>query len=356
MGDHLVDERIVAAMARQEVQGDVLVAVDRTPDREGATHVLVEDGQVADIGKAIARCNATDIGLFRCSAKFLVEADALVSAGVDEFADVVRAVDADTFDIATIDAYVPELRKVVRPWWADIDTPADVRAAEAMVVHNASKGASDALAHWVHRPIENALVAPVARSTPITPNQVSTCVNVLAYTVTALYASGLLLAASLLSFVVGIADGLDGKLARVKQQVSRAGSLEHAFDMLYEYSWILALAWAVHRDQDGVAPLVVAGVTVAVVAFYRSVYDQYGKQTGHSLDDAGGFDRRFRRVAGRRNLYNLWILAFVLAGVPAGALWAIAVHAGVTGVVYALRATTLLRRLDRAARTAPAAP
>jgi phosphatidylglycerophosphate synthase len=174
--------------------------------------------------------------------------------------------------------------------------------------------------------------------------------DVLAYAVTALYASGLLLTASLLSFVVGVAEGLGGKLARVKQQVSRVGSLEHAFDMLYDYSWILALAWAVHRDQCGVAPLVLAGVTVAVVAFYRSVYDQYGKQAGHSLDDAGGFDRRFRRVAGRRNLYNLWILAFVLAGAPAAALWAIAARAAVTGVVYGLRATTLLRRFDRTVR------
>lgn len=152
------------------------------------------------------------------------------------------------------------------------------------------------------------------RSTPITPNQLSLGVNVLAYTVTALFASGLLLAASLLSFVVGIADGLDGKLARVTPQVSRAGSLEHAFDMLYEYSWLLALAWAIQRDQGGITPFVLAGVTIAVVAFYRSVYDQYGKHAGHSLDDAGDFERRFRRIAGGRNLYNPWILPAVVAG------------------------------------------
>ncbi|HET6954219.1 MAG TPA: sugar phosphate nucleotidyltransferase [Acidimicrobiales bacterium] len=350
MGDHLVDERIVAAVARQEIPGDVLVAVDRTGDREGATRLLIEGEHVVDIGKDIARWNATDIGVFRCSPKFLVKADALVAAGIDELADVIGVVDADTFDIATIPAYVPNLRRTVRPWWADIDTPADATAAECLLIDNSTKEASDALARWVHRPIENALVAPLARSTPITPNQVSLGVNVVAYGVTALYASGLLLAGSLLSFVVGLGDGLDGKLARVKQQVSKVGSLEHAFDMLYEYSWVLALAWAIHRSRGGAAPLVLAGVAVAVIAFYRSVYDQYGKQAGHSLDDAGAFDRWFRRVAGRRNLYNLWILACILAGAPAAALWAITAHACVTGLVYALRATTLLRRLDRVAR------
>jgi 1L-myo-inositol 1-phosphate cytidylyltransferase / CDP-L-myo-inositol myo-inositolphosphotransferase len=234
--------------------------------------------------------------------------------------------------------------------------PADATAAERLLIDNASKEPSDALARWVHRPIENALVAPVARSTTITPNQLSLGINVMAYTVTALFASGLLLGASLLSFVVGIADGLDGKVARVRQQVSRAGSLEHAFDMLYEYSWLLALALAIQRDQGVVAPFVLAGVTIAVVAFYRSVYDQYGKQAGRSLDDSGDFERRFRRIAGRRNLYNLWILAAVLMGTPGAALWAIATHAGITGMVYGLRATTRLRQLDRVVRPLAPAP
>jgi choline kinase len=70
MGDHLVDERIVAAMARREVRGDVLVAVDPAADREGATRVLTEGDRVLDIGKDIARWNAVDIGVFRCSQNF----------------------------------------------------------------------------------------------------------------------------------------------------------------------------------------------------------------------------------------------------------------------------------------------
>jgi hypothetical protein len=34
-------------------------------------------------------------------------------------------------------------------------------------------------------------------------------------------------------------------------------------------------------------------------------------------------------------------------GAPAAALWAIATHAGITRMVYGLRATTRLRHLDR---------
>jgi len=351
MGDHLVDERILAAMLGAPVPGDVLLAVDRRPTQNGATRVLVEGSRITDIGKEIDRWNASDIGVLRCSPGFLAKLETLVPAGTEELADAVRAVDAHVFDIAAIDPYVPKLRKPVAPWWVDVDTPADLAAAERLLVDNASKAASDALAHWVHRPIENALVAPLARSSRVTPNQLSFAVNVLAYTVTALFATGALLVASLLSFVVGLADGLDGKLARVTQQVTRVGSLEHAFDMLYEYSWVLALAWAVHRDEGGAVPLVLAGATVAVIAFYRSVYDQYGKQAGRSLDDAASFDRRFRRVAGRRNLYNVWILAAVVAGMPLAALWAIGAHAAITASVYSARTITLLRRLDHTAES-----
>jgi choline kinase/phosphatidylglycerophosphate synthase len=354
MGDHLVDERILAAMVNERMRGSVLVAVDRRDGGVDVTRVLVEDGRVAGIGKQIPAWNATDIGVFRCSPTFLTELDVLVPAGVAELAAAVGSVDAHVVEIAAIEAYVPKLRKAVAPWWVDIDTATDLAAAERLLVNNASKNASDALAHWVHRPIENALVAPIARASRVTPNQLSFVVNVCAWAVTALFASGALLAASLLSFVVGLADGLDGKLARVTQRVTRVGSLEHSFDMLYEYSWILALAWALQRESGSAVPLVLAGAAVTLIAFYRSVYDQYGKQAGRSLDDSGLFERRFRRVAGRRNLYNIWILAGVLVGVPLGALWAIMVHAAVTAFIYSVRTIVRLGRLDRAGSPGPA--
>jgi len=352
MGDHLVDGRILAAMIDQDVVGSVLLAVDRHDGGPGATRVLEEHGRIVDIGKDIPISNATDTGVLRCASQFLVELDALVAAGAAELADAVRGVEAHAFDIGTIEPYVPTLRKALAPWWVDIDSPADLDTAERVLVDNASKSASDALAHWVHGPIENALVLRIARRSRITPNQLTVAVNVLAYAATALFAVGHLAAASLLTFIVGLADGLDGKLARVKQQVTKLGALEHAFDMLYEFSWIVALAWAVYRSQGRVAPLLLAATAVAVIAFYRSVYDHYGKNAGYSLDDAGPFDRRFRRIAGRRNLFNIWILLAVLAGAPLAALWVIAAHAVLTAVIYAVRSGVLLHRLDRT----PSAP
>lgn len=102
------------------------------------------------------------------------------------------------------------------------------------ILENASKNPSDFLAYYVHKPIENKLVAFISNFN-ITPNQLTIIVNILAYTVTALFFLGHLLPASILSFVVGIVDGLDGKLARVKLKISKLGSLEHSFDLLFEF-------------------------------------------------------------------------------------------------------------------------
>jgi len=213
------------------------------------------------------------------------------------------------------------------------------------------KGASDFLAYYVHHPLENRIVASLMH-TPVTPNQVTIATNIAAYTVAALFAIGRLPEASALSFVVGLMDGLDGKLARAKYMATNLGKLEHAFDLLYEFTWLLALAYYLTGSKGTWAPMFYGFSSVVLISFYRMVYDTFGRATGSSLDNYAPFERRFRRVAGRRNLYNIHILAGVLLGAPEAALISITVHAAVTAMVYSLRAGLHLNRLDREQRGA----
>ena len=83
----------------------------------------------------------------------------------------------------------------------DVDTEEDLRRAKEMIIENASKNPSDALAHYVHKPVENKLVAFISNF-DITPNQMTIISNILAYTVTALFLLCHLLPASILTFVV----------------------------------------------------------------------------------------------------------------------------------------------------------
>jgi phosphatidylglycerophosphate synthase len=210
------------------------------------------------------------------------------------------------------------------------------------------KGASDFLAYYVHQPIENWLVKKL-RNTWVTPNQVTVATNILAYIVTALYLSGNLLLGSLLSFVVGVADGIDGKLARAKKMTSNLGKLEHAFDLLYEFSWIAALSYSVYITTGDPASLILGTASITLISFYRYCYDTFGKTFGSSFDTYSSFERSFRRVAGRRNMYNITILASIILGVPLAGLYVVAAHALLTAIVYAVRVGQHLHALDKGA-------
>ena len=208
------------------------------------------------------------------------------------------------------------------------------------------KGASDLLAHYVHRPIENRIVFRLM-NTKITPNQITVITNLLAYVVAALYFSGYLLPGSLLSFVVGLMDGIDGKLARAKNQTSKLGKMEHAFDLLFEFTWLISLALFLHRSSGDSLPLILSMFSILFISFYRYCYDTFSRTMGTSLDIYGDFEKVFRRIAGRRNLYNIHILIGVLLGVPLYSLMSITAHSGLTAIIYAWRTAKHLHASDR---------
>jgi choline kinase/phosphatidylglycerophosphate synthase len=351
MSDHLFDPRILRGLLDATRDTAVTLAVDARSWADDDTRVVSSDGHILRIGKGLAGAGQTDTGIFRCHPRFLDYAAQTVAAGRCELAEAVSAAaarsDAGAFHIQDLDAYVPAMRRTVPLWWIDVDTEVDRKRAQRIVIDNAGKGASDLLARFVHKPLEDRIVPLLARI-GARPNKVTIAVNVLAYTVTALFALGLYLPGALLALGVGLADGLDGKLARATGRTSRVGTLEHAFDVLFELSWLVALSVSLFvRAGDGAA-VILAASSIVLIAFYRSVYDLFRKEAGRSLDDAGPFERTFRRVAGRRNLYSLEILAAVIAGRPALGLWIVAVHAALTALVYGADALIRLARADRA--------
>lgn len=208
-----------------------------------------------------------------------------------------------------------------------------------------SKGASDLLAYYIHRPLENKIVLRLV-NTKITPNQVTILTNIIAYMVTLSYFFGFLLPGSLLSFLVGLMDGLDGKLARAKGQTTKLGKMEHAFDLLFESSWLIALALFLHTSSGETLPLILCLFSILLISFYRYCYDTFSRAMNTSLDVYGAFEKAFRRIAGRRNLYNIHILMGVISGYPTYSLMSITVHAGLTALIYAWRTAKHLHEVD----------
>jgi len=138
-----------------------------------------------------------------------------------------------------------------------------------------------------------------------------------------------------LAYTVEVLDGVDGKLARTKLQTSRLGELEHVLDFFMEHAWYLTLTlFFVSRTHDWQWWWVGGGLMVSDLLdnlLYYAGHVCFGKQ----LDELGPFDRSFRLIAGRRNIYA-WMFFFGFwAGLPiqifvAALLWAI-VTVGVHG-------------------------
>jgi phosphatidylglycerophosphate synthase len=142
-------------------------------------------------------------------------------------------------------------------------------------------------------------------------------------------------------------DGIDGKLARAKDMATNLGKMEHAFDLLYEFSWIGALSYYFTQTTGSATPILYGLSAVVIISFYRMVYDTFGKAMGTSFDNYAPFERIFRRIAGRRNLYNIHILAFILISRPELCLITILTHAVITAVIYTIRVGYHLSVLDK---------
>jgi phosphatidylglycerophosphate synthase len=249
-------------------------------------------------------------------------------------------------DVRETDLYVPEVRRDVEPFWYAVSSEADAEQCKSSLVTGSQKRTVDLVAWYINRPLENWLTLRLV-DRPITPNQMSMITSLVAFIVTGLLLGGWLWLAIILALVVNVLDGVDGKLARAKALTTHSGQLEHSIDLLYEQSWYIAYAWAAFRLRPSLAVLAVGFVMLLCDSFARHVSMQFRKVTGIALADYAPFDRRFRRLDGRRNIYTIYMLLGIVAGQPFYALVAMALHAAITGLVYFVRAGLHLRRADR---------
>ncbi len=130
MGDHLFESVVLTHLVDTAVvEGESLLAVDSravgSAIADEATKVRLDGGsRIVAIGKDLAEYDALDTGLFVCAPSVFAaldgscaEGDTTLSGGIRRLAErgLMRAVD------------------IAGAAWCDIDTPADLRAAETML-------------------------------------------------------------------------------------------------------------------------------------------------------------------------------------------------------------------------------
>jgi phosphatidylglycerophosphate synthase len=218
-------------------------------------------------------------------------------------------------DAAEVDDYIVGMRRHVRPLCFSAPPKQYHRLAERVILDSAQKGTLD-LPAYVHAPIETAIIAFLCK-TRITPNQITIAGFIIGCSAIAAFALGRVGLGILAALLFGIVDGLDGKLARVKIETTERGKWEHRLDYVIENSWWAAIAFCLWRSGQLPNPFY-----FLALLFGSHLLDEFVKRrakmaTGRLLDDVAPFDRAFRLIAARRNVY-VWMLAggFLLGAFP----------------------------------------
>jgi phosphatidylglycerophosphate synthase len=258
-----------------------------------------------------------------------------------------------TLDAAAVDDYIGSMRRRVRPLCFPASRAEDRRMAKRIILDSAQNGTLDFPA-YVHAPIETAIVSRLCR-TRITPNQITIAGFLIGCGATAAFVVGRIGLGILAALIFGVVDGLDGKLSRVKVETTKRGEWEHHVDTFVENSWWAAIAF--HLWQAGQLPSAFYFLALLIVSH---VFDGFGKRrahraTGRRLDDVAPFDRAFRLIGARRNIY-IWLLAcgFLINALPQTYVF-ICGWAAVTAAVHLLRSAWICnvsqRRVVLTART-----
>jgi phosphatidylglycerophosphate synthase len=218
-------------------------------------------------------------------------------------------------DAAETDDYIVSMRRHARPLCFRAPLEQDRRLAERIILDSAQNGTLDLPAYF-HAPIETRIISLLCK-TRITPNQITIAGFIVGCGATAAFALGGIGLGILAALIFGIVDGLDGKQARVKIETTERGKWEHHLDYLIENSWWAAIAFDLWRS--GQFPNV---FYFFVLLIGSHLLDEFAKRRakmarGRLLDDVTPFDRAFRLIAARRNVY-VWMLAcgFLLDAIP----------------------------------------
>jgi len=138
MSDHLFDPAFVRALLELPRPGGVRLAIDRALSRPGldlddATKVaLAADGRIARIGKALARYDAVDTGIFHATPALAAAIrEVIAKGGAGSLSEGVQRL-ADGGQAETLDA--------TGCFWLDVDDPSSLSLAEAVASSWAVQG------------------------------------------------------------------------------------------------------------------------------------------------------------------------------------------------------------------------
>jgi len=270
------------------------------------------------------------------------------SPGARFFEELKKKIDdskIDIVDAAEQDDYIVNMRRRVRPVCFPASPEQNRRLPERIILDSAQNGTLD-LPAYIHAPIETAIISLLCK-TRITPNQITIAGFIIGCSATAAFALGRLGLAIIAALIFGIVDGLDGKQARVKIEMTDRGKWEHHLDYLIENSWWTVIAFHLWQSAQLRSAFYFLALLIGSHLLDEFVKRRAKIATGRLLDDVAPFDRAFRLIAARRNVY-VWVLAggFLLGAFPQSYA-IICGWAAVSAAVHLMRSVWICNTLGR---------
>jgi len=244
-----------------------------------------------------------------------------------------------------ISTYKPDMRRDVPLYIYSFRNYEDFKSAKKFLVKRTQKGTLDLIAWYFNRHFENIFVYLFA-DTRITANHVTILVNILGYFVLFLILIQYWWIGLFLLILVNILDGVDGKLARLKNQESIVGHIEHSFDQLYEQAIYVGIGLASYFIIGQFIVIIVLIIMLLSDSFNRHCSMQYKEVMKITLADSSKFDQSFRKFDGRRNIYTLHILILGIFGHFELVIFSICIHAIITSIIYSIQAIKHMKKAD----------
>lgn len=246
-------------------------------------------------------------------------------------------------DVSSDSFYSVNLKRTLNPFVFKVSNKDDLKSCKRALLERGQKGIH--FTSRVNKKIEDFLSFYLVEVSYITPNVVTVVTNLLAYVVALLFLLNNFFFGLVLAFLVSIADGLDGKIARLRGTSSKVGELEHSFDTLYEEVWYASFSLAIFSVTGDFSNVILGLLIIILNSFIKHLYMQFKASTGIPLTTYSKVDRIFAVVDGRRNVYLLYfLLGFVIKNIQLSLVLSFA-HSAITALFYSVSAIYHLRKL-----------
>ena len=228
-------------------------------------------------------------------------------------------------NINDFDKYIDSIRRDEDFIYRIVKTKEQKKEIKKALMKQTQKSIQDISTLYFYRHFENLFVKLICES-KITPNAVTIFGNIIAYITAALFFTDYLGLALFLTFVVGVIDGTDGKLARLKVSFSKFGALlDEISDKIFETAWFFAYTYHLYTKIDvkdiyfinkqeniifyGI--ILYAGYVIDLLAYFL-----HKKFTNVSLDLSNRFMNKFRFLGSRRDIiFNFSLIGYIIISV-----------------------------------------